>query len=106
MQKQPPHANFRSRMPLVVEGVEYDVVRMQSIATTDQGSSEDVWAFDTQTGILVMNRQALYRLDDSQHSGTTMSLLARRQIRLPWRNGTIPDWVEAGLEWQFSGGQT
>lgn len=95
-----------TRMPLVVEGVEYDVVRMQSISTTNQGSGEDIWAFDVQTGILVMYRQALYRLDGSQHSGTTMTLLGQRQIRLPWRNGTMPEWVEAGLEWQFSGSQT
>jgi hypothetical protein len=92
-----------TRMPLTVEGVEYDVVRMQTNSTIEQGSGEEVWAFDTATGILVFYRQALYRLDGSQSSGTTMTLLAQRQVRIPWRNGSVPEWVEAGLELQFSG---
>jgi hypothetical protein len=35
-----------------------------------------------------------------------MTLLAQRQLRLPWRNGTIPNWVEPGLVWQFTGSYT
>jgi hypothetical protein len=95
-----------SRMPLEVEGVEYNVVRMQSVKRSNQGTSEDVWAFEVESGILVLYRQSLYRPDGSQQSGTTMTLLAQRQIHLPWRNGTMPEWVERGIGWQFSGQQT
>ncbi len=94
-----------ARLPLVVEEVEYNAVRMQSNTITNQGSGEEVWAFDAATGLLVFYRQALYRHDGSQSSGTTLSLLGQRQLRLPWRNGTIPSWVEAGVAWQFAGNQ-
>jgi hypothetical protein len=94
-----------ARLPLVVEGVEYNVVRMQSNTITDRGSGEEVWAFEASTGLLVFYRQALYRINGSQSSGTTLSLLGQRQLRLPWRNGSVPNWVEAGIEWQFTGSQ-
>lgn len=92
-----------ARLPLVVEGVTYDVVRIQTNTVTDMGRGEEVWAFDAATGILVFYRQALYRNDGSQRSGMTMSLLAQRQIRLPWRNGTLPNWVEPRVEFYLTG---
>lgn len=92
-----------TRMPMTVEGEQYDVVRMQSNTATNQGSGEEVWAFDVESGLLVFYRQALYGRDGSQTSGTTATLLGQRQIRLPWRNGTLPDWVKRGVNWQFAG---
>lgn len=94
-----------ARLPMTVEGVEYNVVRMQSNTVTDEGRGEEVWAFDTETGILVFYRQALYRNDGSQRSSTIASLISQRRLRLPWRSGTVPQWVEAGLEMEFSGSQ-
>jgi hypothetical protein len=63
-----------ARLSMTVEGVDYNVVRMQTNTLTNQSRGEEVWAFDSATGILVFYRQALYRLrDGSQSSGITMT---------------------------------
>jgi hypothetical protein len=90
-----------ARLPLEVEGVAYEVVRMRSV--TEGG--EEVWAFEVASGLLVFYRQALYWPDGTQRSGITMSLLGRRQVRLPWRRGSVPAWVEPGLVGRLAGSQ-
>jgi hypothetical protein len=95
-----------TRMPMTVDGGEFDVVRFQSNSATETGSGEEVWAFDSASGVLVFYRHTLYRADGSQSSGTIMSLLGRRQLTIPWRGGTVPDWVRRGLAWEFTGSQT
>lgn len=94
-----------ARLPLEVEGETYDVIHMTSHTVTDEGQGETVWAFEVETGLLVFYREALFWPDGSQRSGTTVSFLAQRQIRLPWRNGTLPEWLERGYEFHFNGSQ-
>ncbi|HXF61146.1 MAG TPA: hypothetical protein VNK95_05990 [Caldilineaceae bacterium] len=103
------------RMPLTIEGVDYTVVRMQTntevrVGTWDPrdprpGQGEEVWAFDTATGILVFYRQALFWPDGSQRSGITMSLLGQRRVQFPWRGGSVPDWVRPRVTLTFQGSQ-
>lgn len=98
--------NFQvTRLPVTIGETTYNVVRMQSNTQTAQTTGEEVWEFDTKTGILVFYRQALYNPNGSLQSGSTVSLLAERQLKLPWRNGTVPSWVKRGVKWQFNGGQ-
>jgi hypothetical protein len=89
------------RMPMEVEGETYDVVRMQS--NSDGG--EEVWAFEVSSGMLVFYRQALYAADGEQTSANILSLANRRQVKLPWRYGSVPKWVKAGTEIELGGNQ-
>jgi hypothetical protein len=84
-----------ARLPLEVEGDTYDVIHMTSRTVTDEGQGETVWAFEVETGLLVFYREALFWPDGSQRSGTTLSLLGQRQIRLPWRNGRAMSSISA-----------
>jgi hypothetical protein len=89
------------RMAMEVEGETYDVVRMQ----TTTGNAVEVWAFEAATGVMVFHSQARYGNDGEQESGNVTTLVGRRQVRLPWRFGSVPRWVKAGVELDFSGSQ-
>jgi hypothetical protein len=103
------------RMPLTVEGIAYTVVRMQTNTEVRTGAwdprdprpgrGEEVWAFDTATGLLVFYRQALFWPDGSQRSGVIMTLMGQRQLRLPWRAGSMPEWVRPRVTLAFEGSQ-
>lgn len=91
-----------NRLQDEVEGVTYDVVRMQS--TTDR--MVEVWEFEAGTGILVSHQQMLYGADGEKTSGNVMTLVDRRQVKLPWRFGSVPTWVKRGAEINLTGSQT
>ena len=90
-----------NRLTTEVEGEAYDVVRMQ--ATTDR--SDEVWEFEADSGILVFHQQVLYGADGEKTSGNYMTLAGRRQVKLPWRFGSVPKWVKRGLDIDLSGTQ-
>jgi hypothetical protein len=90
-----------NRLTTDVEGATYDVVRMQS--TTDR--SVEVWEFEIGTGIPVFHQQVLYGADGEKTSGNYMTLLGRRQVKLPWRFGSVPKWVKRGVELDLGGTQ-
>lgn len=90
-----------NRLTVDVEGESYDVVRFQS--NTDSG--EEVWEFEEQTGLLVFHRQALYDGAGNQTSANMQSLVGRRQVKLPWRYGSTPDWAKRGAEIHLAGSQ-
>ncbi len=90
-----------NRLTTDVEGETYDVVRMQS--TTD--NSVEVWEFETNSGVLVFHQQMLYGADGEKTSGNVMTLLGRRQVRLPWRFGSVPGWVKRGIQIDLAGSQ-
>jgi hypothetical protein len=90
-----------NRLTTDVEGETYDVVRMQS--TTD--NSVEVWEFEANSGVLVFHQQMLYGADGEKTSGNVMTLLGRRQVRLPWRFGSVPGWVKRGVQIDLSGNQ-
>ena len=91
-----------NRLTVDVEGESYDVVRFQS--NTDSG--EEVWEFEEQTGLLVFHRQALYDGAGNQTSANMQSLVGRRQVKLPWRFGSVPTWASRGAEIELAGSQT
>ena len=90
-----------NRLTVEVEGKEYAVVRLQSI--NDGG--EEVWEFDEQSGILVFYRQALFDDAGDITSSNILTLLGSRQVRLPWRFGSVPQWVARGVEIDLAGSQ-
>lgn len=90
-----------NRLTIEVDGETYAVVRMQ--ATT--GRSDEVWEFETDTGILVFHQQVLYGADGEKTSGSYMTLAGRRQVKLPWRFGSVPKWVKPGVELDLGGTQ-
>lgn len=89
------------RLTTTVEGVDYDLVRMQSTGER----SEEVWAFEAGTGLLVYYRQTRYKGDGSQESGSYLTLLGERRVRVPWRRGAVPTWAQRGVELHYSGSQ-
>ncbi|MFN8464414.1 MAG: hypothetical protein U0X20_02640 [Caldilineaceae bacterium] len=90
-----------NRLTTDVEGETYDVVRMES--TT--GRSDEVWEFEVTSGILVFHQQVLYGTDGEKRSGNYMTLAGRRQVKLPWRFGSVPKWVKRGVEIDLAGTQ-
>ena len=90
-----------NRLAVEVEGESYDVVRMQS--NTEGG--EEVWEFEAATGLLVFHRQALYDAGGNQTSGSILTLLDSREVKLPWRFGSVPPWVKTGVEIDLQGSQ-
>ena len=90
-----------NRLTTDVEGATYDVVRMQS--TTDR--SVEVWEFEVDSGILVFHQQVLYGADGEKTSGSNMTLLGIRPVKLPWRFGSVPTWAKRGVEIDLGGTQ-
>ena len=90
-----------NRLATDVEGETYDVVRMQS--TTDR--SVEVWEFEVKSGMLVFHQQVLYGADGEKTSGSYMTLLGSRQVKLPWRFGSVPTWAKRGVEIDLAGSQ-
>lgn len=90
-----------NRLSVEVEGETYNVVRMQS--NTDGG--EEVWEFEASTGLLVFHRQTLYDAAGNQTNANILTLLGSRQLKLPWRFGSVPTWVKTGAEIDLQGSQ-
>jgi hypothetical protein len=87
------------RMPTTVSGKTYQAVRFQY---NTQGA-EYVWMFDEASGLLLFYRHAIGTEDATHRQLTDATLVGQRQVRLPWRMGSVPDWVAAGGYLQYDG---
>ncbi len=90
------------RTTATIEGKAYQAARFQYQAD----NAEYVWMFEESSGLLIFYRQAIGKADDTQRQLSTMSLVGRRQIRLPWREGTKPAWVRTGSRMNYMGTYT
>ena len=87
------------RMTTRIGGKSFKVVRFQY--QTD--GAEYVWMFEEGTGLLVSYRHAIGKEDDTHRQLSSLSLIGKRQLRLPWRNGKKPAWVKAGSRLSYEG---
>jgi hypothetical protein len=74
-------------------------------ATAESAAGESVWAFEVSSGLLVFFRQELRYPDGTPQSGFVMTLLGQREMPLPWRRGSVPEWVAPGTRIRLTGMQ-
>jgi len=86
-------------MPMTISGKTYQAVRFQY---NTQGA-EYVWMFDEASGLLLFYRHAIGTENDTHRQLTDATLVGRRQVRLPWRAESAPDWATAGSHLQYDG---
>jgi hypothetical protein len=55
--------------------------------------------------MLVFYRQTLYDANGEQTSSNMLTLVSSRQVKLPWRFGSVPTWVKRGTEIRLVGSQ-
>lgn len=84
-----------------VEGNRYQVVRFQY---EDERSSFGS-AIDVETGLLIFYTQTFVNLDGTR-SEAQQRLAGIRQLKLPWKGKTPPNWVKKGITLDFVGSQT
>ena len=101
------------RGPYPMEGRVYDSVTMK--VTTGYGTTRHT--YDTKTGLCISYSSALTgagvstidpnsgRVSGARGQTTivVLRLLAFRELDLPWRRAPLPDWIQAGREFGFSG---
>ncbi len=82
-------------------GHNYDVVRFQY----DNENSRMASAFDTKSGILVFFTQTIVNTNGTR-SEAQLRLAGQRQLKLPWQGRTVPNWLKAGQNFSYMGGET
>jgi hypothetical protein len=65
--------------------------------------AEYVWVFDEASGLLLFYRHAIGGDDDRYRQLTQITLVRQRQLRLPWRAASVPDWVREGSRFTYRG---
>ncbi|MGQ9554164.1 MAG: hypothetical protein ACUVWR_08640 [Anaerolineae bacterium] len=90
-----------TRMPTTIQGKEYQAVRFEYKTK----GAEYVWVFDEDSGILLFYRHAI-ESEDEDKQWADATLVQRRQLKLPWQNGSLPNWVREGAFLGYEGTYT
>jgi len=85
-----------TRLPTTIGGEQYQAVRFEYKAD----EAEFVWVYDEVSGILLFYRHAI---GDGDKQLADSTLMGRRQVKLPWRGGSLPDWVREGSSLRYEG---
>ena len=88
-----------ARMPYKTGNATYQAVRFQY---EDKGVLY-VWMFEAKTGLLLFYRHALGSETDATRQLSSLTLVSRRQLKLPWRNGSRPAWARIGTRLNYEG---
>lgn len=87
------------RGPADLEGHTYQAVRFEY---RDEGVFF-AWLFEEETGLLTFYREEIGTETDPKRQVTLMWLVGERTVKLPWRGGTLPGWVEEGARLDYTG---
>jgi hypothetical protein len=89
-------------MPTKIDGKTYRAVRFQY----QEAGALYVWMFEEQTGMLLFYRHEIGQETDDQRQLSSMTFVRRRQLKLPWKGRSIPEWAERGLISHYDGVST
>lgn len=89
-------------MPTTIAGEEYQAVRFQY----ETGGATYVWVFDAESGLLLFYRHEIGGEGAAHKQLADMTLVGARQLKLPWKGRSIPDWAERGLTTRYDGVST
>jgi hypothetical protein len=62
-----------------------------------------VWMFEAESGVLLFYRHAIGEEGAAQRQVADLTLVAQRQVALPWRGQSAPAWVVTGSALRYDG---
>jgi hypothetical protein len=89
-------------MPTEVAGQAHNAVRFEY----RPAGAVYVWMFDAESGVLLFYRHTIGEEGDTHVQAADLTLVAQRQLSLPWNGRSVPAWATEGSALRWEGAYT